>query len=116
MTDAFFSGNDADQGEEEFDDLRSELAAALAAFSEDHDVDENLLSFLLLDAAMTQRTLAYALSVAKPSENGLKFELDRFGRAFGELLRDAKKQAGSTVPMLRDLIDYLEADDPDEEN
>jgi len=51
----------------------------------------------------------------KPSESGLKLELDRFGRAFNDLLRDAKKQAGSTLPALRNPIEEIGEEGPDEE-
>ncbi len=117
MSDDLFGGENPDQEEEEeFGELRSALAAALAEFADAHEVDEEMFSFLLLDAAVTQRTLAYAFSVAKPSENGLKLELDRFGRAFNDLLREAKKQVASTLPELRDLIAEIGDESPDEEN
>jgi hypothetical protein len=114
MSDDPFGGKDPDQEDEEaFGELRSALASALAEFADAQDVGEEMFSFLLLDAAVTQRTLAYAFSVAKPSESGLKLELDRFGRAFNDLLREAKKQAGSTLPELRDLIAEIGDESPD---
>jgi len=116
MSDDLFGKENPDQEEEqEFDALRSALAAVLAEFGDEQGIGEDMLSFLLLDAAVTQRTLAYAFSVAKPSESGLKLELDRFGRAFNDLLRDAKKQAASTLPKLRDLIEEIGDESPDEE-
>lgn len=116
MADDLFGGERAEEeaeAEDQFDALRSELAVTLAAFADEQEVDDDLLSFLLLDAAVTQRALAYALGTEKPSEGGLKIEFDRFGRAFGELLREAKKQARPMLAHLRQTIAEAEraADD-----
>ncbi|KAB2871391.1 MAG: hypothetical protein F9K43_08825 [Bauldia sp.] len=114
MADDLFGGEQAEEEADDlFDALRSELAIALAAFADEQDVDDDFLSFLLLDAAVTQRALAYALGTEKPSEGGLKIEFDRFGRAFGELLREAKKQARPMLAHLRQTIAEAEqaADD-----
>jgi hypothetical protein len=86
--------------DEEFEELRSALAEALAAFADEQEIGEDVLSLLLIDAAVVQRALAYVLATDKPSEGGLKLDLDRFGRAFNDLLRGAKKNARPTLQHL----------------
>jgi len=89
-----------DGAREEFEALRAALADTLAAFADEQDLGEDVLCLLLLDAAVAQRELAYVLATEKPSEGGLKLDLDRFGRAFGELVRGAKKNARQTLAHL----------------
>ena len=118
MTNDLFGGDLPEDGpDEDFEALRAALAETLADFADEQDIDESVLSVLLVDAAVAQRMLAYVLATEKPSEGGLKLDLDRFGRAINDLLRSAKKDARPTLERLTKVIAAIlsAADDEEEE-
>jgi hypothetical protein len=53
------------------------------------------------------------MSVAKPSVGGLKLDLDRFGRAADDLIRDMKKDANEFIEDAKALL-AAEDSQPDE--
>jgi hypothetical protein len=83
--------NEAALGEQER--LAHALYDHLQDFMEDEQLDDGVLSHLLVDAAINMRMVAYALSVEKPSVSGLKLDLDRFGQDIDHALRHIKKGA-----------------------
>ena len=117
MSDDLFGSERPDDAElDDLERLRAALSLALSEFADEHDVDEDTLSFCLLNSAVTIRSLAYVLMTEKPSEGGLKLELDRFGRAFNDLVRNAKKDAPRIVAELRKSIAEITGQDaPDED-
>ena len=108
-------GNPADpadeDGESELDQLQAELSDVLYEFADRNELAAADLAYLLLHEAISHRALAYVLETEKPSEGGVKLDLDRFGRDFGEILRETKKEARE---MLRTLVENLASPETDE--
>ena len=60
-------------------------------------MSEDDLVPLLIDAVYHYRAIAYVVSTAKPSEGGLRMDLDRFRKLVDDVHRDYKKNAGEVV-------------------
>jgi hypothetical protein len=90
-------GEDADEALHDFDRLTEILLQRVMEFAEEEEIDEELLSPLLLRLSLTTRMVAYAGSAAKPSGTGLKLDLDRFRRNIEDLIRAAKKDADQFI-------------------
>jgi hypothetical protein len=98
-------------GDEAADDFRRHseiLFERVTEFAEDEDVDDEALPLLLLQLAVTMRTMNYTGSVAKPSGSGLKLDLDRFRRLAEDLIRETKKDADGLVARTKAVMDAAE--------
>jgi hypothetical protein len=87
------------------------LMLMISEFSEERGIGEGLVAGMLLETALSMCSLGYVLSVAKPSESGLKLELDRFHRGFVDLVRLSKKDAKETVARMQAILDMAEPED-----
>ena len=94
--------SDDDAGEE-YRQMREMLHEHISEFSDEHDLPFGALAMLLIDLGLSSRMLHYATSVEKPSEFGFKRDLDRFERAIGEFVRNAKRHAGEFISHAREL-------------
>jgi hypothetical protein len=97
-------GEDGDEELEDFDRLTEILYQRVLEFAEDEEVDDELLSPLLLRLALTSRMVAYAATAAKPSGGGLKLDLDRFRRDVEDVIRAAKKDADQFIAQAKESI------------
>ncbi|MBN8997825.1 MAG: hypothetical protein J0H54_00125 [Rhizobiales bacterium] len=82
-----------DEIEAEYDAHREALFELVSGYAEEHDLDDALLTGLLLDLSVSTRMLLYAYGTEKPSAGGLKLELDRFLKDVGDHVREVKKAA-----------------------
>ena len=103
------SSDHEDAAFEAYEAHRTALMQMLSEFAEQQDIDEGLLAELLLEAAVSMSALDYALSVAKPSESGLKMQFDRFQRGFGDLIRLSKKDARNHLARMLKALDEAAA-------
>jgi DNA-binding phage protein len=84
----------------------SALFDAMAEVMEERGLSEEDLVPMLVGAVYHLRSLAYVAATAKPSEAGLRMDLDRLRKAIEEMHRDYRKNAATIV---RDLLAALEA-------
>jgi hypothetical protein len=106
------SGADA---EDEFDEIQKMLQAHVSEFAEEHDLSFEMLALLLVSLGLTSRMMEYVMSVERPSGLGLKRDLDRFGRNFDDLLRNAKRGADDFVSRSMDLRQQIDESEPAED-
>ncbi len=66
-------------------------------YVEENEVPEETAIVSLIQLAVSMQMATYMGSVEKPSVNGLKMELDRFGKDIDEMLREAKNGAAEFV-------------------
>lgn len=101
----------ADDSEAESEALfrqdQTALFEALTGFMEERDMDEGELVPLLIDAVYHYRALGYVVATAKPSEGGLRMDLDRFRKLVDDVHRDYKKNAGEVVRSLVTVLDAI---------
>jgi hypothetical protein len=109
--DDIFEGED--KAADELEQLTEALFAHISAFAEEQDVDDEILSLLLLRLALTTRMGAYAMSVAKPSGGGLRLDLDRFRRDVEDIVRAAKKDADRFIATAREAIAAADLEEDD---
>jgi len=102
---------DESEGERLFREDESALFDALAGVMEDRGLDEEDLVPMLISIVYHFRSFAYVASTAKPSEAGLKLDLDRLRKLVDEVHRDYRKNAATVV---RDLAAALEEGDEPE--
>ena len=107
-------GEDGDEEIADFDRLTEILYQRVLEFAEDEEVDDELLSPLLLRLALTSRMVAYAATAAKPSGGGLKLDLDRFRRDVEDVIRAAKKDADRFVAEAKESMAALAEQNEDE--
>jgi hypothetical protein len=105
MTDKGSSDEADDQGLKLYREDLSALFEVLVDLMEERDLDEEHLVPLLIEATYYYRSLAYAFATAKPSENGLRMDLDRMRKLTDEMHRDYRKNAGD---VLKDMIAMLD--------
>jgi uncharacterized membrane-anchored protein len=86
------------------------LFKALAAVMEDRDLDEDTIVPMLVDALYHYRALAYVAATAKPSEAGLRMDLDRLHKMIEEVHRDYRKNAAEIVRELASFVAALDAE------
>jgi hypothetical protein len=84
---------DFDAFAEEYEEHRDALYNMVSDYADEHEMDDALLTGLLLDLAVTTRMVVYANSVEKPSAGGLRLELDRLLKDVTDHLREVKKDA-----------------------
>jgi hypothetical protein len=102
-------GEEANQALHDFDRLTEILMQRVMEFAEEEEVDDDLLSPLLLRLSLTTRMVAYAGTAAKPSGSGLKLDLDRFRRDIDDLIRAAKKDADQFIVHAKESMAAAEA-------
>ena len=89
--------DDYDEIEAEYDRHREALFELVSNYAEEHDLEDALLTGLLLDLSVSMRMLLYAYGTEKPSSGGLKLELDRFLKEVGDHVREVKKGADDFI-------------------
>jgi hypothetical protein len=115
-TDDDFFGDDGADGADEFYRLSKILFGRVADFADEEDVDDEVIPALLLQLAVTMRTMNYTGSVAKPSGSGLKLDLDRFRRLIDDLIRETKKDADGLVARTKAVIEASERGELEEDD
>lgn len=91
--------------EEVYENHRSELYEMIYEYADDEGLEEGFLAHLMLDLAVSTRLNAYAAASDAPTEEGLKADLDTFVGEVGDLVREAKKEAGAFIEALNDADD-----------
>jgi hypothetical protein len=85
----------------EFDDEQEyhaeEIKNIVLDYVEENEVPEETAIVSLIQLAVSMQMATYMGSVEKPSVNGLKMELERFGKDIDEMLREAKNGAAEFV-------------------
>lgn len=96
-----------DESEDErlFREDESALYDALAEVMEVRGLSEEDVVPMLVGALYHLRSFAYVAATAKPSEAGLRMDLDRMRKLVEEVHRDYRKNAATIV---RDLLTALE--------
>jgi len=106
-----------EEWDEEFDELSRKFRQHINDFAEDHDLSFGTLAVLTMEMSLTARMLDYVTSVDKPSNAGLKLELDRYHREVEESVRMAKKGAdeflASTKEALAEARSTRDSDTPE---
>ena len=108
MADELPPAGDETEGERLFREDESALFDALAEVMEERGLDEEDLVPMLVSVLYQFRSFAYVSTTAKPSEAGLRMDLDRMRKLIDEIHRDYRKNAAAVI---RDLLAALEADD-----
>jgi hypothetical protein len=88
---------DQSEGDRLFEEDQSALFSAITEMMDERGLDEHEIVPLLLDAAYHFRSVGYVAETAKPSEAGLRMDLDRLRKLVDELHRDYRKNAGNVV-------------------
>jgi hypothetical protein len=109
-------GEDAEQDAamEEFDRHSGAVFQFVQDYIEEHDLLEEVMSVVLLGISLRLRMVGYALETEKPSETGLKLDLDRFRREVEESVRAAKKDADRFIAEVKSA--RAEAENEDDED
>jgi hypothetical protein len=94
----------ADEDAAFWQEARLALADRLGDLAEEMNIHDADLGVLLMEAVIDTRRLLYVQSVAKPSGSGLRTELDRLLRDFGDLIREARRSAGEVVAELTTML------------
>ena len=97
-------GGDETEAADEWEQLTQRLFKHVSDFADEENIDDEALPLLLLQVSVTLRATAYPMSVAKPSVSGLKLDLDRFGRAADDLIREMKKGANEFIEDAKALL------------
>jgi hypothetical protein len=97
-------GEDGNEVLDEFDRLMEILNLRVLEFAEEQEIDDEVLSPLLLRLALSARMVAYAAGTAKPSGGGLKLDLDRFRREIDDVIRETKKDADRFIAQARESM------------
>jgi hypothetical protein len=95
---------DEDEAQAEFDQLCDRLLLRVTAFAEEEELGDATLASMLAQLAISTRMMAYVVSVDRPSNFGLKLDLDRFRRDIEESLREVKKRADAFIDEAREAI------------
>jgi len=98
------SGEGGDEALDDFDRLTDSLYQRVLEFTEDEDVDDEIVPLLLLRLSLSTRMMGYAMSVARPSAGGLRLDLDRFRREAEDLIRVMKKDADRFIAQAQATI------------
>ena len=62
-------------------------------YLDENEVDEGVAVFGLIEIALSIAMSGYVMTTEKPSVGGLRMSLDRLGKDFADIVRDAKKNA-----------------------
>jgi hypothetical protein len=108
--------DDVPEGEEEAERLYREdeaaLFEALDRIMEERGMSEHDLVPMLIGAAYHYRSLAYVAETAKPSEAGLKMDLDRLRKLVEEMHRGYRKSAAEVIKEIAEMLDAPDAVTP----
>ncbi len=105
---------DEDETEEErlFREDQKALVEALVGVMEERGLGEGQLAALLIGEMYHYRAISYVTETAKPSEAGLRMDLDRLRKEIEEIHREYRRHAGDIV---KDIVAVLEAAEEDEQ-
>jgi len=102
------NGNDNDDFES-WDDAQEAHGEAIREmvldYLDEHEVDEGVAVFGLVEIALSIAMSGYVMSVEKPSVGGLRMTLDRLGKDFADLIREAKKNADDFITETRAALE-----------
>jgi len=101
-----------DEAERVYREDEAALFDALDKVMDERGIGEHDLVALLLAAAYHYRSLAYVADTAKPSEAGLRMDLDRLRKMVDEVHRGYRKNAGQVVAEIAAMLDAPEAVTP----
>lgn len=111
MTDKDLFGeiaNDDDESESLYREDQEAVLDALAEVIEERDLAPDEIVPLLLGVVYHYRALGYVVTTAKPSESGLRTDLDRLHKMIVEMHRGYRKDAGSIVRALSAAVAEME--------
>lgn len=97
---------DLSEADRLYEEDQSALFSAITEMMDERGLDEHEIVPLLLDAAYHFRSVGYVAETAKPSEAGLRLDLDRLRKLTEEVHRDYRKNAGQVV---RDTVEMMQA-------
>ncbi len=97
---------DLSEADRLYEEDQSALFSAIVEIMDERGLDEHEIVPLLLDAVYHFRSVGYVAETAKPSEAGLRMDLDRLRKLADEVHRDYRKNAGQVV---RDTVTMLQA-------
>jgi hypothetical protein len=80
---------------------------------EERGLDEGQLAAFLLGELYHYRAISYVTGTAKPSEAGLRMDLDRLRKEVEEIHRAYRKHAGGIVKDIVAALDAAEDDEPE---
>lgn len=107
-------GEPADAAEDEgarlFREDQAALFSVLAKLLDEREMEEGELAALLIDAVYHFRSLAYVVDTPKPSETGLKMDLDRLRKLIDEVHRDYRKNAAAVISDMISVLDAVAAE------
>lgn len=106
--DAEFAAFEAEQ-----DRHRGAIFKLISEYADEHGLDDAGMAYMLLEMAVSVRTVAYATETEKPSVAGLRMDLDRFFKDIGEIVRESKRHADKTLQTLADILAAHESPPPD---
>lgn len=108
------NGGDDDREAESWDDEQEAHADALRDmvldYLDENEVDEGTAVFSLVNIALSIAMSGYVMSVDKPSVGGLRMALDRLGKDFADIIREAKKNADEFLTETRAALEAEDAD------
>lgn len=113
MTDKDLFGeiaNDDDEREALYREDQDALFSALSEVIEERDLAPDEIVPLLLGAAYHYRSFAYVMTTAKPSESGLRADLDRLHKMVVDMHRGYRRDAGIIVRGLSAAIAQMESE------
>jgi hypothetical protein len=96
--------------DDELDRLHQELHQLVNEFGDRHDLPPELLGTILLHLAMSNRMMEYVFSAKKPSSLGLKQDLDRMQREFGDMIRHCKRTADEFLETTKKALEQARAE------
>jgi uncharacterized coiled-coil DUF342 family protein len=96
---------------DELDQHGLALHELIQDYLDEHDLPDRMGSLILLSIGIRMRMIGYAMETEKPSESGLKTDLDRFKREIEECIRTAKKGAEEFIEEAKALREEAEAED-----
>jgi hypothetical protein len=105
-------GEDETEDERLFREDQKALVEALVGVMEERGLDEGQLAAFLVGEMYHYRAISYVTGTAKPSEAGLRLDLDRLRKEIEEVHREYRKHAGDIV---KDIVAALDSAEEDEE-
>jgi hypothetical protein len=85
-------------------DYHRALFDLLSDYAEERELEDREVLMLLVETTLSIATISYATNVKSPTAAGLREDLDRLHKAFGESVRGRKREAGEMVADLRDIV------------
>ena len=112
-----FDDDNADREDwgEDLERYREALLEPIDRAVETHEIPQELVPLLLAEIAVTLRSSVYAAAARRPSASGLKLDLDRFQREFGDILRGMKRNADEFIQRAKEVMEAVPDDDEAED-